>query len=319
MPVFRGGSGSAAKPGLRAGRGAPRRLSGRVASGMPLAHVHRMVAGADGAAAGGGTAEHSGRTFAVDGPAGPVRPGRQGIRPAPCMTCFLADRPEERATLNRAARGGPRTDRPGRWAGGRSPRRGSGPGSSVSDVLIIPLPGQRRALPARAPIGSRWRRETVSWKPVTSYYGHGVTTGERHADDDPGGRLTRMGFADPAWADSSDLGPRLDISPESRDGPATAARARRGRAGSHRGRGRPDLALQQLARIAERRPGRKDPDAAEIRAALRTEPDSGNPDRCVGISAGTRRPPGAASGGLFAAARRRPIRRPTTTSCAPRC
>ena len=86
------------------------------------------------------------------------------------------------------------------------------------------------------------------------------------------GRLTRMGFADPARAEqllTSDLA--LDISPdEPAAGPGYGRRPKdEAVLEAIAGAADPDLALQQLARIADRG---EDPDAAEIRAALRIEP-----------------------------------------------
>jgi len=127
-------------------------------------------------------------------------------------------------------------------------------------------------------------RDRSSWKPVTSYYGHGVTiwvSGMRTTT--LAGRLTRMGFADPARAEqllTSDLA--LDISPDEPAAGPGYGRPRKDEAvlEAIAGAADPDLALQQLARIAGADRG-EDPDAAEIRAALRTEP--GFRKRLIGV------------------------------------
>ena len=97
------------------------------------------------------------------------------------------------------------------------------------------------------------------------------------------GRLTRMGFADPARAEqllTSDLA--LDISPDEPTAGPGYGRLRKDEAvlEAIAGAADPDLALQQLARIAGADRG-EDPDAAEIRAALRTEP--GFRKRLIGV------------------------------------
>jgi glutamate-ammonia-ligase adenylyltransferase len=92
-----------------------------------------------------------------------------------------------------------------------------------------------------------------------------------------------MGFADPARAEqllTSDLA--LDISPEEPAAGPGYGRPRKDEAvlEAIAGAADPDLALQQLARIAGADRG-EDPDAAEIRAALRTEP--GFRKRLIGV------------------------------------
>ena len=65
---------------------------------------------------------------------------RQGIGRA-LHDLLLADRPEERATLTVLPAAAPAQTALARWGWRKAARaRGSGPGSSVSDVLIIPLP-----------------------------------------------------------------------------------------------------------------------------------------------------------------------------------
>jgi [glutamine synthetase] adenylyltransferase / [glutamine synthetase]-adenylyl-L-tyrosine phosphorylase len=103
------------------------------------------------------------------------------------------------------------------------------------------------------------------------------------------GRLTRMGFADPAGAEQlliSDLA--LDVSPdEPAAGPGSGRRGKdEAVLEAIAGAADPDLALRQLARIAGADRG-GDPDAAEVRAGLRTEPGFRNRlFGVLGVSAG---------------------------------
>ncbi len=86
------------------------------------------------------TAEPSGRTFAVTDLLVRASWRRQGIGRA-LHDLLLADRPEERATVTVLPTAAPAQTALTRWGWRKAARtRGSGPGSPVSDVLIIPLP-----------------------------------------------------------------------------------------------------------------------------------------------------------------------------------
>ena len=86
------------------------------------------------------TAEHSGRTFAVTDLLVRASWRRQGIGRA-LHDLLLADRREERATLTVLPTAAPAQTALTRWGWRKAARTlGSGPGSPVSDVLIIPLP-----------------------------------------------------------------------------------------------------------------------------------------------------------------------------------
>ena len=89
------------------------------------------------------TAEHPGRTFALVELLVRASWRRQGIAET-LHDLILADRPEERATLTVRPTAAPAQHALRKWGWRKVARtRDDGPGSPVSDVLIISLPAKR--------------------------------------------------------------------------------------------------------------------------------------------------------------------------------
>jgi len=89
------------------------------------------------------TAEHPGRTFALVELLVRASWRRQGIAET-LHDLILADRPEERATLTVRPTATPAQHALRKWGWRKVARtRDDGPGSPVSDVLIISLPAKR--------------------------------------------------------------------------------------------------------------------------------------------------------------------------------
>ena len=89
------------------------------------------------------SAEYPGRTFALGGLVVRASWRRQGIGRA-LHDLILADRPEERATLTVLAAAAPAQNAFLKWGWRKVARtRDTGPGSAVSDVLVLTLPGAR--------------------------------------------------------------------------------------------------------------------------------------------------------------------------------